>query len=142
MKALTICQPYPHLIVRGEKRVENREWPTSYRGRLLIHAGKSREWLGLGDELLFEQAGDPLVFGAVVGEASLVDVLPIDRIMRGEYDAAHPWLRWHKHTIGPWCWVLSDVIRYAKPVPWKGAQGLWDFPDGALPSDVRLESTQ
>ena len=45
MKALTICQPYPHLIMLGEKPVENRTWATSYRGPLAIHAGKSRQWL-------------------------------------------------------------------------------------------------
>jgi hypothetical protein len=64
MKALTICQPYAHLIVRGEKRVENRTWPTRYTGPLAIHAGKSRQWLSPGDVPAFELKGDPLVFGA------------------------------------------------------------------------------
>ena len=132
MKALTICQPYATLIVRGEKLVENREWPTRYRGRLLIHAGKSRQWLDDEDEAEFAELGDPLVFGAVVGEARLADVLRIERIRWGDYDAQYPWLREHEHTNGTWCWVLQDVQRYAQPVPWKGAQGLWDFPDGAL----------
>lgn len=49
MKALTICQPYAELIARGDKPIENRTWPTHYRGPLLIHAGKSRAWLD-GDE--------------------------------------------------------------------------------------------
>ena len=129
MKALTICQPYAALIVTGEKLVENREWPTNYRGRLLIHAGKSRQWLV--DEV-FAERGDPLVFGAAVGDARLADVLHIDRIQRGEYDAKYPWLREHMHAHGTWCWVLQDVRRYAQPLPWKGAQGLWDFPDAAL----------
>lgn len=40
MKALTISQPYASLIARGEKFVENRRWPTPYRGPLAIHAGK------------------------------------------------------------------------------------------------------
>lgn len=34
MKALTIHQPYAELIRRGEKVIENRTWPTSYRGPL------------------------------------------------------------------------------------------------------------
>jgi len=132
MKALTICQPYAALIVRGEKLVENREWPTNYRGRLLIHAGKSRQWLDDEDEREFAKRGDPLAFGAVVGEAMLADVLHIDHIQNGNYDAKYPWLREHMHAHGTWCWVLQDVQRYAHPVPWKGAQGLWDFPDDVL----------
>lgn len=140
MKALTICQPYAALIVIGEKLVENREWPTNYRGRLLIHAGKSRQWLDDEDEQDFAKRGDPLVFGAAVGEARLADVLHIDRIQRGEYDAKYPWLREHLHAHGTWCWVLQDVMRYALPRPWKGAQGLWDFPDDALTHNARANA--
>ena len=137
MKALTICQPYAHLIVRGEKLVENREWPTGYRGALVIHAGKSREWLDPEDVSDFAAEGDPLVFGAVVGVAQLVDVLHIDSIQRGDHDARYPWLREHDHTNGTWCWVLADVRRI-EPIPWNGAQGLWDFPDASLPSNAAL----
>lgn len=39
VKALTISQPFAKLIADGEKFVENRGWPTHYRGRLAIHAG-------------------------------------------------------------------------------------------------------
>lgn len=132
MKALTICQPYAHLIVHGEKRVENREWPTPYRGPLLIHAGKSRDWMDFDEEAEFSALGDPLVFGALVGVAELSDVLHIDRILSGEYDARYPWLREHEHTNGTWCWVLDDVKRFSEPTPWRGAQGLWDIPDAWL----------
>lgn len=132
MKALTICQPYAALIVTGEKLVENRGWSTNYRGRLLIHAGKSRKWLDNKDEQEFTERGDSLVFGAAVGEATLVNVLYIDAIHRGDYDMRYPWLWDHAHTHGPWCWVLQDVKRYTQPVPWKGARGLWDVPDAFL----------
>jgi hypothetical protein len=131
MKALTICQPYAHLIVRGEKRVENRDWPTNYRGRLLVHAGKSRAWLEDGDENLFRNLGDPLTFGAIVGAVTLVDVLHIDRIQTGDYDRQYPWLRAHEHTNGTWCWVLAGVTRFM-PVPWKGSLGLFDVPHETL----------
>ena len=138
MKALTICQPYAALIVRGEKLVENREWQTNYRGRLLIHAGKSRDWLDDEDVQEFAERGDPLVFGAAVGDARLADVLHIGGIERGEHDAKYPWLREHTHTHGTWCWVLQDVMRYQQPLPWKGAQGLWDFPDAALTPNAEI----
>ena len=36
---LSIRQPYAWLIVNGFKPVENRTWPTRFRGRILIHAG-------------------------------------------------------------------------------------------------------
>ncbi len=40
MKALSIQQPWTWLIVNGHKDIENRKWTTSYRGFILIHAGK------------------------------------------------------------------------------------------------------
>ncbi len=128
MKALTICQPYAHLIVRGEKRVENRDWPTRYRGPLLIHAGKARNFLDPLIELEMAAAGDPLVFGALVGRCNLVDVVTIEDIRAGRLNHRFPWLRSHKHCFGAYCWVLADVQRYAVPIPCVGAQGLWEPP--------------
>lgn len=127
MKALTICQPYAHLIVRGDKRVENRTWPTRYRGDLVIHAGKSTDWLSPDDINDWRAAGDPMVFGAIVGWAKLVACLPLHEVANGEHAAKYPWLSTHEHTEGPWCWVLDEVNRFDHPFPWKGAQGLWEI---------------
>jgi hypothetical protein len=130
VKALTICQPYAHLIVTGHKRVENREWFIRYRGPLVIHAGKSRAWLGADDP------SEPMDFGCVIGQANLVDCRHIDAIERGDCHDSHPWLRTHPHTNGTWCWVLADVMRF-DPIPHRGAQGLWEFPDCLLPAHRR-----
>jgi hypothetical protein len=40
MKAITIKNPWAHLIAAGIKDVENRTWPTKFRGPVLIHAAK------------------------------------------------------------------------------------------------------
>lgn len=114
MKALTVCQPYAELIARGLKPIENRTWPTAYRGPLVIHAGKSREWMADGDI----EAYPDMAFGAVVAIVELVDCRRVDDLPVS--------LRHHKHANGPWCWVLSHVQRL-DPVPARGAQGLWDY---------------
>jgi len=119
MRALTVCQPFADLIVSGEKRVENRVWATNYRGELLIHAGKSLEWLR-------GEAPTPgMPFGALVGSAVLVDCLPIEAIEDGLHDGRFPWLRKHIHTEGPFCWVLEQIQRLEMPIPMSGRQGLW-----------------
>jgi len=132
MKALTICQPYAHLIMINVKPVENRTWYTHYRGPLAIHAGKSKEWMG--EKNGHDNYGITLTqmaFGAVIAQAELVDCLQIERVHAGDYDRRYPWLRDHEHAKGPWCWVLEGIRPLAKPIPWKGAQGLWqfDFPE-------------
>jgi len=130
MKAITICQPYAHMIcVTQEKRVENRSWPTRYRGEILIHAGKSREWL------TSDNFGVPLMdmqFGAIIGKANLVLCARIGVIETGLYDDAFPWLRNHEHTKGPFCWVLTEMIAFKKPVEYRGAQGIFNIPDSLV----------
>lgn len=132
LKAITICQPYAHLIVTGTKPVENRTWRTHYRGSLAIHAGKSRAWLDHDAEAHAAQAGRPLVFGAIVAICTLADCLRIEDINDGRFDDQYPQLRGRQHCFGPWCWVLTDVLPIANPVPWRGAQGLFDVSDALL----------
>lgn len=88
MRALTTYQPYAELIASGVKRVENRTWETKYRGRLYIHAGRSREWLSTTtiDGVEFERYTglqvERLAFGAVVAIALLVGWLIVFRSKR------------------------------------------------------------
>jgi len=36
MKAISIKQPWASFIIEGYKNIENRTWPTKFRGRILI----------------------------------------------------------------------------------------------------------
>lgn len=123
MKALTICQPYAHLILTGEKPVENRTWRSDYYGPLLIHAGKSREWLDDDDE----QRYPGLVFGAVVGRVVMHGSLKPER-----YIAEHPEHADSEHVNGPWCFVLSQPERFERPIPYRGQQGFFEVPESAV----------
>lgn len=124
MKALTILQPYAHLIAVGEKPIENRHWPTQYRGPLLIHAGKGRSMLDEGDPA-------DMAFGAVVAIAQLAQCFKLDRLWPPSYEP----LQKHEHANGPFCWILENVCRLETPVPARGAQGLW-VPDAQLVAAV------
>lgn len=141
MKALTICQPYPRLIMIGEKHVENRTWSTNYRGPLAIHAGKSRLWLTGDDEAAAAAAGDTLAFGAVVAIAQLEACQQASTIHAGLLDQRFPQLRNRAHCLGPVCWVLTNVRRLATPLPWRGSQGLFEIPDEALGS-INVEAAR
>ena len=46
MLALSIRQPWAWLILRAGKDVENRDWSTKVRGRVLIHASVGEGRLG------------------------------------------------------------------------------------------------
>lgn len=94
MRAITIRQPWASLIAVGEKGIETRSFPTSYRGPVLIHASKSatREERELERLDPFRDAlhGDvdpeqtelpaPLPRGMVVAVATLVGCVPMETL--------------------------------------------------------------
>lgn len=82
MMTLSIRQPWAWLILNAGKDIENRNWPTAYRGRFLIHAGKgmTREEYENAAGLLYEinpkielPTFERLDRGGVVGSVELVD---------------------------------------------------------------------
>jgi len=131
VKCLTISQPYASLIASGEKWVENRTWPTSYRGLIAIHAGKGTQYLDK-DEL------KEYPTGCVVAVANLSACMPLKDMQGISRNQSVPQagktigqIIDHPHAEGPVCWILSEVQKLDEPVSCRGAQGLFD-----LPSDV------
>jgi hypothetical protein len=111
MKIISIRQPWAGLIVSGLKDVENRTWPTRYRGPILIHASQRPDDISRGDiDRRFgvsPPSRQPL--GGVIGIADLVDCV-----------------RTHDSK-----WYAQDhyafVLTNARPLPfvrWKGALSL------------------
>jgi hypothetical protein len=136
MKALTIRQPWCHLIVNEGKRIENRTWQPSYRGPILLHAAKTMRddeydaamwWCrnnlsnGLAIATRLPEPDD-LPRGGFVGQATLAFITksPKDQAL------CNPW-----EIPGGYAWKLTDV----RPLPFvecKGALQLWDVPERIL----------
>ncbi len=121
--ALSVKQPWALLIVAGYKNVENRSWPTRFRGRIYIHASSSRGDMGpeIADWIIRRLDGKQVetfkhimrrpVFGAIIGEVDIVDCVqnhPSKWAIRGQYQ-----------------WVLANPVRYEKPIECRGALGLF-----------------
>lgn len=124
MKVLTVRQPWAWAIFNG-KDIENRDWPTNYRGPLAIHAGKgmTADEYVQASQFIFEKGGawppyrPDLVFGAILGVVELVDCTPL-----------HP-SAWFQGAYG---FVLANPRPLANPVPCKGALSLWEPPADVL----------
>lgn len=111
-RALTIKQPWATLIAAGIKDVENRSWPTSYRGPLLIHAGKAfdHDWNACAHLSRRGYDLDALPAGGIIARCQLVDCVQ---------DSDSPWAE-----PDQWHWILRDV----EPVAFtacRGMLGLW-----------------
>jgi hypothetical protein len=115
MRIITVRQPWASLLVAGVKDVENRTWPTSYRGPVLIHAGKRPDAISVAEvERRFGAHLDNIgPLGGVVGVADIVDCVQ-----------PHPsqWYAPHHYAF-----VLANA--QALPfVPWRGALSLQNAP--------------
>ncbi len=134
LRALTIDQPRAACIaVTGGKNIENRLWPTRYRGPLAIHASRTLDRSVLHPaitvffpELEPEQrtyaAAPPHLrtLGAIIALAQLTDCHPA----RG---CCAPW---GTEEPDAYHWVLTDIHALSEPIPCRGRQRLWT-PDPA-----------
>lgn len=127
MRCITICQPYSEIILLNQKPIENRPQRWNHRGQLLIHAGKSRSWMTDDDERRYPN----LPYGAIVGVCNLVACLELSA---AAWPSEYAHLKDHEHANGPWCLVLTDIKRFKKPVPARGALGLWRVPVDIQPA--------
>jgi hypothetical protein len=143
IRALTIRQPWASAITFGDKRVENRTKPTTYRGLLAIHAGLTVDWDAA--EKAWPAAGlAPYVFGAPrsawTASLPLGAVIAVAELAGCHDDGAATCLKPHGRRGGlvmcsPWArgfswhWELGAVRPLGTPVPCKGALGLWRLPE-------------
>jgi ASCH domain-containing protein len=75
LKVLSLRQPWASLVVHGIKDVENRTWPTRYRGLVLIHASLRADEISADDLERRFGARLPieLPLGGIVGITEIVD---------------------------------------------------------------------
>lgn len=134
MIALSIRQPWASLILKAGKDVENRCWPTKFRGRILIHAAKGMTRAEHEDAIVFAAdaicaspatmakgttlrnlgfAHGDLQRGGIIGSVEIVDCVTV---------CASPWF------VGEYGFLLRDP----QPLPfrpWKGQLGFFNVPD-------------
>ena len=143
---LSIQQPWPEMILTGEKPVENRSrswkkfqnWQSEGKVLLAIHSGqktKQLEWSRLTDDEKQKYQSDQ--FGSILGVVDLV------RICRRK--DLQPNLKDHKHKYvnrsrTNWCWVLENPRRLVQPIHWKGTTSLPFYVD--IPASALLTSYQ
>lgn len=118
-------QPWAWLIIHGGKNIENREWFTSYRGPLAIHASAGMtkaQFYGAWDFVREFDPGLakripyfsslPLVRGAVIGT-----VCQIGCVVESQSS-------WFQGKFGH---VYTDPRPLVIPVPAKGQLGFWEW---------------
>ncbi len=121
MKVLTIKEPWATLIIEGYKKYEFRSWKTNYRGKILIHAGLSKDNINL-----FKDYNLVYSKGEIIGEAEITDCILVDEKFNKELYKIDNLVYKNNH-IGLYAWKLDNVIKYNKKIPIKGKLGLWNY---------------
>lgn len=121
MKAISIRQPWAWMILHGGKDIENREWFTNVRGRVLVHASKGMTHAEWEDAWEFASGSgaspkalearltfDNIERGGIVGSVEIVDCVTISRS------------RW-------FCGRYGFVLRNPIVLPFRPCQGALGF---------------
>lgn len=154
MRALTLHRPWPYVILRCGKRVENRLWKPHkvvIGQRIALHAGKG--WDARAEGYLPE--GWSTAPGLILTHA---EGIVGTAVVLGWVHGAGPWepgeAPWHPGSarahrygpetlsedlaleaisspfyFGPFGWVLEDAQEFSAPIPCRGFQGLWNVPE-------------
>lgn len=111
MKALSVRNPWAHLIMCGEKEFEFRSWRTDYRGDLLICS-----------------SANPKIKNTICGHALCVvrlnDVIEVTTKNYRDFELERSDLTGGKL----YAWQLTDV-RVIKPLPVKGKLNFFNVDD-------------
>ena len=126
MKMLSIRQPWASIIATGAKDIENRTWPTRYRGPVLIHASQRADDVS-SDEIerrFGVRLSSTLPLSGVVGITQIVDCVK---------SHASPWYNRDGYVDrhGARRDYFAFVLANSRPLPfvqWKGQLGIRDVP--------------
>ena len=125
MKAITIKQPFASLIAAGLKEYEFRTWKTSYRGKVLIHAGKVADGKAMKKFACYE-LDDPR--GLIIAKADLTDCIWVDDAFRNELRNQNALV--YSGIIDDPTWegyaFRLENIERVDPVSVRGMLGLWE----------------
>ncbi|MEV5242617.1 hypothetical protein AB0K89_26450 [Streptomyces cinnamoneus] len=116
IRGISIRQPYAACILAGDKTIENRSRPWSWRGWLL-HASQQIDRPALRLPLIARTIRSrELPTGAVIGVARLTGC-------HQDADGSPPCTEWAQP--GAWHLEVSDVQALALPIPARGQLGPW-----------------
>lgn len=132
MRAISLWQPWATAIAIGLKSIETRGWQISYRGPIAIHAAKRwgpdqrsfaevEQWAG--------RLPENLPLGVIVATATITDCKPVERL-RESIGAIER--NYGNYDDGRFGWLLADVVALPRPIPFRGAQGIFNVPDELL----------
>lgn len=113
--ALSIRQPWAWLIVNGHKDIENRTWPTKFRGKFYVHASKG-------------MTKDEYEYAKEVAEDIGVQVPAFEELERGGIVGTAELVECHTQHESEWFFgQFGFELKNAEPMPFVPCKGALGF---------------
>lgn len=143
MKTISIKNPWAYLICSGEKNIENRTWPTKFRGRVLVHASAKPIDLRVPSAVFLREQWDALTYdqrllvrsntlpnSAIIGSVEIVDcTVNHESIWAEKTTMAYLGKLTIECQKPVYNWVLANPVLFAKPIlNVKGRLSFWEYP--------------
>jgi hypothetical protein len=128
VKAISLYAPWCWAILFAGKDVENRDWPTRFRGRILLHASKMKSATHMEEEveavysMLHESAcvdKDQVLLWSFANAGKIVGAVTITGCVERSDS------RWF---FGRYGFLLANPVDIATPIPCRGSLGIWEVP--------------
>lgn len=130
LKVLSIRAPWWWWIVYGQKDIENRDWPTNYRGDFLVHASKwwnadefEDDWESA--RAMERASGKPMIGSGIWSPAKIRNlgghIVGRARIVGCADRSDSPWF------CGKYGFKIANAAPI-NPIPFKARLGLFDAP--------------
>ena len=128
MKVLSIKEPFASLIMNKKKRIETRSWKTNYRGKIYIHASKSKMNKDIENRTELKELIKDISLNQeyIICKANLVDCIYMDEKFIEEIRKDKQEFCCGLYEIGRYAWVLEDVIAIT-PIKAKGRLNIWNY---------------
>ena len=116
MKALSMKQPVPELILNKKKTIETRTWKSDFRGEFLIHASNN-----FMDSMIkkFKLEKERLVTGAIVGKAEIRGLKVYNTLEEFNKDLDKHLLAEPK-KLPTYGYILENIEKLQNPIKIKG----------------------
>jgi activating signal cointegrator 1 len=153
VKALSLTQPWASLVAIGAKTYETMSWSTTYRGPLAIAAALKfprdcQELVVLTQPFVSTLGTAGLdvpalkaLCGHIIAVVDVVDCVRVQGYLPRSLELTPPGEHeesFGDYTAGRYAWALANLRRLPRPVPAKGALGIWT----TLDEDARAVEEQ
>ncbi len=141
--AISLWQPWATLIMIGAKRIETRGWCSRGLGRLVIHAAREKRELAYCGNAVYRAALNAagithlsqIPLGAALGVVDLTGFKTAEDLRVTISDQEK---EFGNYADGRFGWLLENPRPFTAPLPYKGAQGVFQIPshlvEKALPA--------